>query len=66
MTKSVPSLLTLQAKKIMQNALKRLQKAAKHSSLYSTEKKGPGRKGQDWRIRNRVVIAAERVRKVST
>ena len=63
-TKSVPSLLTLRAKKIKQNALKRLQKAAKLSSLYSTEKKRPGRKRQDWRIRNRVGIAADRLRKV--
>ena len=43
-TKSMPSFLTLRAKKIKQNALKRLQKAAKLSSLYSTEKKKPGRK----------------------
>ena len=65
-TKSVPSFLTLRAKKIKQNALKRLHKAAKLSSLYSTEKKKPGRKRQDWRIRNRVGSAADRLRKVST
>ena len=64
-TKSVPSLLTLRAKKIKKNALKRLQKAAKLSSLYSTVKKRPGRKRQDWRVRNRVGTAADRLRKVS-
>lgn len=64
-TKSVPSFLTLRAKKFKQNALKRLQKAAKLSSLYSTEKKKPGKTRQDWRIWNRVGIAADRLRKVS-
>lgn len=65
-TKYVPSALTLRAKKVKQNALKRLQKAARLSSLESTQKKRPGRKKQDWRIRNRVGIAADRLRKVST
>lgn len=61
----MPSLLTLRAKKVKQNALKRLQKARKLSSLLDVEKKKPGRKKQHWKIRNRVGIAADRLRRVS-
>ena len=61
--KSVPSLLTLRAKKVKQNALKRLQRATKLSSLLDVEKKKPGRKKQHWTIRNHVGIAADRLRR---
>ena len=63
--KSVPSLLNLRAKKVKKNALKRLQRATKLSSLLDAEKKRPGRKKQNWKIRNRVGIATDRLRKVS-
>ena len=46
--KSVPSLL---AKKVKKNALKHLQRATKLSSLLDAEKKRPGRKRQNWKIR---------------
>lgn len=59
-----PSVLVSRAKKIKQRALKRLRRAANLSSLVKTDKGKPGRRRQHWKIRNRVGMKVEKLKKV--
>ena len=60
-----PSVLLSRAKKIKQRALKRLQRATNLSSLVNADKGKPGRKRQHWKIRNRVGMKVDELKKVS-
>ena len=55
---------SFQSKKIKQRAPKRLQRAANLSSLVKIDKGKPGRKRQHWKIRNRVGMKVEKLKKV--
>lgn len=57
------SILLLRSKKVKQRARKRLQSASKLSALAG--KNHPGRKRQNWKIRNRVGVKVEKLKKVS-
>ena len=60
-----PSVLVKREKKIKQRALKRLRRAASLSSLENVLKGRPGRKKQHWKIRKRVGMKVQRLKKVS-
>ena len=60
-----PNDLVSRSKKLKQRALKRLQRAANLSSLANADKGKPGRKRRHWKIRNRVGMKVEKLKKVS-